>query len=56
MTDDSVLEARIPELNPWEGVRVLGLHSHPAEQKCDDRCTVYDRTSPKDTTPKAGER
>lgn len=43
-TDDGVLEARVPVLNPWSGVAVLALHSHSADEVCDDRCSVYDRT------------
>lgn len=39
--DDSVLEARTPDLNPWKGVAVLALHSHTADEPCDDRCSVY---------------
>lgn len=40
---DGVLEARVPELNPWAGVAVLALHSHTAEEECDERCTTYTR-------------
>lgn len=40
---DDVLEARVPELNPWAGVAVLGLHNHTAEESCDESCTVYTR-------------
>lgn len=45
-TDPGVLEARRPvaaELNPWAGVAVLALHSHTAEEACDERCSVYAR-------------
>lgn len=36
------LERRVPaDLNPWHGVAVLALHSHTAEEPCDDRCTVH---------------
>ncbi|WP_280319943.1 hypothetical protein [Nocardia wallacei] len=38
---DGVLEARVPVLNPWAGVGVLGLHSHTADEPCDDRCSIY---------------
>lgn len=41
--DDGVLEARVPELNPWAGVAVLALHNHTAEQDCDEHCNVYTR-------------
>lgn len=44
MDDDGVLEARIPVLNPWAHVAVIALHSHTADEPCDERCTVYDRT------------
>jgi hypothetical protein len=43
--DDGVLEARIPNLNPWAGVSVLALHSHTAEQPCDEQCSIYDKTA-----------
>ncbi|MGW5519053.1 hypothetical protein [Nocardia africana] len=43
--DDGVLEARIPNLNPWAGIRVLALHSHTAEQACDETCSIYDRNA-----------
>lgn len=61
MSEDSVLEARIPDLNPWSGVGVLALHSHTADEPCHDQCTVYTRTGPNDTTttrptPKTGRR
>lgn len=42
--DDSILEARVPTLDPWAGVAVIGLHSHTADSPCDDTCTVYNRT------------
>lgn len=42
MSDDSVLESRVPLLNPWAGVGVLALHSHTADEECDERCSVYD--------------
>lgn len=45
MSDDGVLESRVPELNPWRGVAVLALHSHSAEEQCDERCSVYDRAA-----------
>lgn len=38
---DGVLEARVPELNPWAGVGMLGLHNHTAEEECDESCVVY---------------
>ena len=41
--DDSVLESRVPELNPWSGMGVVALHSHPADVACDEQCSVYDR-------------
>jgi hypothetical protein len=39
--DDSVLESRIPILNPWAKVAVVALHSHIADEPCDDNCSVY---------------
>jgi hypothetical protein len=42
---EGVLEARVPVLNPWVGVAVLALHSHTADEPCDDRCSVYDLDS-----------
>lgn len=41
MSDDDVLEARIPVLNPWVGVAVVALHSHTADEACDGRCSVH---------------
>jgi hypothetical protein len=43
--DEGVLEARIPNLNPWAGVSILALHSHTVEQPCDEQCSVYDKTA-----------
>jgi hypothetical protein len=37
----SVLEARIPELNPWAGMAVVAMHNHTAEQPCISSCTEY---------------
>lgn len=42
--DDGVLEARVPVLNPWSNAAVLALHSHTADEPCDDSCSVYERT------------
>ncbi len=39
--DALLLEAHTPVLDAWP---VVGLHSHTAEQPCDDTCTVYNRT------------
>lgn len=38
-----VLDAHVPELNPWRDVAVLALHSHVADAPCDETCSVYDR-------------
>jgi len=41
--DDSVLESRVPDLNPWSGSAVVALHSHTADEPCDERCSIHER-------------
>lgn len=31
------------ELNPFRRVGVLALHSHTADEECDETCSVYSR-------------
>lgn len=54
--DDGVLEVRVPRggLNPWAGFGVMALHSHTAEQPCDDRCTEYRRNGHAGDQPTSG--
>lgn len=47
--DDSVLESRVPDLNPWSGAAVVALHSHTMDEPCDERCSVHERHADSDT-------
>ena len=41
--EDGVLEARVPEVDPYALYGILALHSPREGEPCTDLCTTYDR-------------
>jgi hypothetical protein len=40
---DNISMTFFDELNPWRDAGVIALHSHTAEEPCDETCSVYER-------------